>query len=275
MRPRFTLVELLVVIAIIAILAAMLLPALTRAKEAGRRTVCRSNLRQLYLGAANYYADADGTLPTTPYMTSWGNSGSGDQVYISHYPNWPYAPSQPAAGTNPSGWWTLINAKYISKLVIGCPSMDVPVFINGTEYWALSYGYRYNNLECLHELNPATADLQSGALNLKYWPRNALARRGKYARVLFADASAYRQTDTAVYKTSANAWHAKWAHIDGGNLLTMDGAAFWMPNRFRISTWVDGWVAWPTPVNCAPYDHGFYGQPWSLDQYLSEFLGGQ
>ena len=75
-RRAFTLIELLVVIAIIAILMAILMPALNRVKEQGRRAVCLSNLRQLQLAWDMYatenddkvvngeaYGSGDGTAP--------------------------------------------------------------------------------------------------------------------------------------------------------------------------------------------------------------------
>jgi prepilin-type N-terminal cleavage/methylation domain-containing protein len=63
MLGAFTLIELLVVIAIIAILAALLLPALSSAKESGRRTVCKNNQRQIVLTMLMYAVDNQGKFP--------------------------------------------------------------------------------------------------------------------------------------------------------------------------------------------------------------------
>ena len=63
-RKGFTLIELLVVIAIISILAAMLLPSLSRAREQARRTSCKNNLKQLGLALIMYSNDYMGSFPT-------------------------------------------------------------------------------------------------------------------------------------------------------------------------------------------------------------------
>lgn len=113
-KRAFTLIELLVVIAIIAILAALLLPALSKAKQKAWQAIDLNNLKQQGMAVHLYTSDNQDSMP-------WPNWWSGDVV--NHAPGWLYAlntsnssPSQLQADTG-SFWPILLNQK-----MYFCPS---------------------------------------------------------------------------------------------------------------------------------------------------------
>jgi len=89
-RRGFTLIELLVVVAIIAILVALLLPALTKARESAKRVACSSNQRQ-YLMALTMYAAQYRTYPYSYFPSSYGTVSYGVpyQYTLDAYQSWP------------------------------------------------------------------------------------------------------------------------------------------------------------------------------------------
>ena len=112
--PGFTLIELLVVIAIIAILAAMLLPALAAAKRKGQEADCLSNLKQIGLAMVVYLNDNNSHFPDRRDLKSslpggfqpWGNS------------IWPRSTTSPG-GIDPRAGWAATN--FASE----CPNANV------------------------------------------------------------------------------------------------------------------------------------------------------
>ena len=81
MSKKFTLIELLVVVAIIGILASLLLPSLSRARETAKRAVCASNEKQIGSAMAMYHSAFDDSYP---FHSNWGNM-VGAQGTVSTY----------------------------------------------------------------------------------------------------------------------------------------------------------------------------------------------
>lgn len=214
----FTLIELLVVIAIIAILAAMMLPALSRAKERSKRVACLSNLKQVGIASLIYAGDSsDRVVP----------AGSGN------------LPLQFNENDVSIQAWQVIGLAVTqtnSRSVWGCPNRpDFPAYDPGFKQFLIGYQYYggiatwRNNLGNFPSASPVKAST------------------AKPSWMLAADVVAKPDGVSWVFpRTPGSGWSSLPAHKavvgprpEGGNEVFIDGSARWV--KLQQMLFVHSW----------------------------------
>jgi len=218
-QKRFTLIELLVVIAIIAILAAMLMPALQQARETAKSADCISKLKQLAFGAMTYADASDGFfMPPAKDNSKSGYDGK----------------------TESSWWFVLVKQMGIPKRT-GKDMSKSPVFCQsygGSDTWddsqrqitdpsygwdsTLGYGWKYGvNLTLLRHYSPSTSSATGYAMGHPI-KREAIRRPSKVFQ--FGDSAQYRVGETSVwYGVSHPHSTLSGRHNEKGNVSFFDG----------------------------------------------------
>jgi len=176
----FTLIELLVVIAIIAILAAMLLPALAKAKAKGQQTACLSNMRQWGLAETMYLDDNRQVFPWPRYQVS--------NTTIQDNPLWSDVLDYYNVGTGNDVWFNAL-----PSYVAGKPLYSWAINATGQNSFATLSSIFTCPTSVAQGINPANVSPSTGYMNASTRPLFQYAANSK---------SLANESSTAILKSS-------------------------------------------------------------------------
>ena len=198
-RRGFTLIELLVVIAIIAILAAILFPVFTAAKENARATRCLNNLKQLGTATLMYADDYSGKFP----VCYWSNAN------WSQYNLWFWEIPPYVAGNHTTLGWTAF--QQVSDRFV-CPSMHLQPALRGPLSYAMNW-YVGSVLTSQVKISPKVVLLVDGGPdNQNVYPVNY----GVYAPDGYQGFTEWQRSKLAL------------RHNGGANIVFCDGHVKWV-----------------------------------------------
>lgn len=267
-RQAFTLVEMLVVMTIIGVLTALLLPAISKAKENARQTQCSMNLRSYGVGLHSFAAEHLGTLPMGNYPTGWPSGGLGytytGSSYIGQMATWNTATEKETDNPAYEYEWGNFVIRYLSlnsgnarnndgvflnsaawnHPVLWCPSKPA-ITSNNTRTLFTNYMMMPSNLSSMNWPGYPTRTFSSFSLNPKKIDRVIDGDWGKVqspagtfrgpaivmADLMYKYSPMAQSSATSLISHEAASNHLLNNLLAGANFLQFNGAVAYAPRK--------------------------------------------